>query len=847
MLGLSSSMKERVVTLKALTTMVTFSAVLAKDVLLNVNFNPTNLELLTKFGEGKNEARAALIHFITAFLVDGHFPTLSVLLEKKGLMTSIIRGLQFNRTDVVVLLVTAMTNHILENSHCQFVQLGRTRWAADHKKHKIVAVDEVEKSKVNEVVHAFLLVLCTSHKFGVIFKDPALGLERRQNNLMFTVLDSLERPWEHSYPGELVIKICRACPDLAKTVWTSVKTFLEPRWTEKWLKTINLAHKLVDEFESDCIDFAVDNFTVHQDALKDTEKKNSFKFWEYVVSCEDCRYVEAILANMTFLENFTIFVVDDFSTKFILGVVQSLKSVIVEDYLNSTKTISPCANSSWTERKPDYKLTFETNRDEICSKRGLILSLLDVAVKLYEHDDATLEKIFTKLATVVWGFWSTKPFHVYLVKKVFDKVDKSGKVFGNMVMTFVHLVMGLLKQKSGTKDNLGDVGEVVVGFLREVEVVGLSGSEDLRTFCKLSLKHGEGGDGVLVTMLTELVYLCVVEEGKLILEMLLSHSQFLDVLLGDNKKLEVLGLWKAICTKWPQFVERNHVPILLSAYKGTKSETTTLSLLKMYEFRPDQTKFFDFKPFLWGRAAASHYSVRSDVQKVLWRQPKTADVLNNLHLPIILATISDPLHPDSYDLDYFLPLFSHILAPENPIATYKLTKSGALALSLTGFRGDKNQILATCHILQRFYFHPEARQTSKDNPLWLRFVEAVCKGVAVLDDFKINNFVGVYLARTALVLTQPTEVMYVPLSQYLGAKDALDFSTIPELYTLLHSPHVQSKEHKRFILEVVRDGLKTAGNFTTLLRSMGFKLISELCSSTVCDPQTKLLVLVLLE
>ena len=109
-------MKERVVTLKALTTMVTFSAVLAKDVLLNVNFNPTNLELLTKFGEGKNEARAALIHFITAFLVDGHFPTLSVLLEKKGLMTSIIRGLQFNRTDVVVLLVTAMTNHILENS-----------------------------------------------------------------------------------------------------------------------------------------------------------------------------------------------------------------------------------------------------------------------------------------------------------------------------------------------------------------------------------------------------------------------------------------------------------------------------------------------------------------------------------------------------------------------------------------------------------------------------------------------------------------------------------------------------------------------------------------------------------
>ena len=497
---------------------------------------------------------------------------------------------------------------------------------------------------------------------------------------------------------------------------------------------------------------------VKADALKDSQKKNCFKFWEYVVSGEDCRYVEAVLGNVTLLENFTIFVVDNFSTKFVLGVVKSLKSVIVEDYLvhfrrkivstilkifrkpenyqdrtvsievleiialdydQCSKLITKFVNSlenkkfhpvvcyclnrmtelggNYTQqpldndtikelsrfytllareqspnlnllsssflnylkifphnvdgvdadifpsiialpefnkdnlclceflldRKPDYKLIFETNFDEICSKRGVILSLLDVAVKVYEHDDATLEKIYTKLephilkalqkphkagqhfqtryrsvgvlvdkfmktdgfGNQVQKFETTELFHVYLLKKMFDKVDKSGKVLGNMVMTFVHLVMGLLKQKSGTKDNLGDVGEVVVGFLRQnrdVEVVGLSGSEALRTFCKLCLKHGVGGDGVLVTMLTELVYLCVVEEeGKLILEMLLSHSQFLDVVLGDNKKLEVLGLWKAICTKWPQFMERNHVPILLSAYKGTKAETTTLFLLKM--------------------------------------------------------------------------------------------------------------------------------------------------------------------------------------------------------------------------------------------------------------------------
>ena len=43
-----------------------------------------------------------------------------------------------------------------------------------------------------------------------------------------------------------------------------MKAFLEPRWTEKGLKSINFAHKLVYEFKPDCIDFAVDNLTVHQ-------------------------------------------------------------------------------------------------------------------------------------------------------------------------------------------------------------------------------------------------------------------------------------------------------------------------------------------------------------------------------------------------------------------------------------------------------------------------------------------------------------------------------------------------------------------------------------------------------
>ncbi|KAJ8964980.1 hypothetical protein NQ317_006386 [Molorchus minor] len=128
-----------------------------------------------------------------------------------------------------------------------------------------VMVDEYSKSKVNECVHDFLLVLCTSHKYGIIFKDPLVGLGKKHHNaLMYTVLESLERPWEHSYACELVTKICGACPDLAKTMWSNLKPFLEPRLTQKWLNAIKFAKTLLKELQPNCIEFSVKELSVYQ-------------------------------------------------------------------------------------------------------------------------------------------------------------------------------------------------------------------------------------------------------------------------------------------------------------------------------------------------------------------------------------------------------------------------------------------------------------------------------------------------------------------------------------------------------------------------------------------------------
>lgn len=115
MLGLNSSGNDRKTVLKLLTVIVTLSTTLAKDVLLKVNFNQANVELLTKNTHETEDVRYFFVRFLTAFVVDGQYPTLMVLLEKKGLLVSIIKGLQYDDADCVCMVMAALKLHILEN------------------------------------------------------------------------------------------------------------------------------------------------------------------------------------------------------------------------------------------------------------------------------------------------------------------------------------------------------------------------------------------------------------------------------------------------------------------------------------------------------------------------------------------------------------------------------------------------------------------------------------------------------------------------------------------------------------------------------------------------------------
>lgn len=98
---------------------------------------------------------------------------------------------------------------------------------------------------VNDAVHAFLITLLTSHRYGIIFHDRTLGGSRNKHNqLVHTVLQNLEKSWEHEKPSDLVIKIMGACPDLIRSQYNVIEPFLEPRVSPKWICLLRFVKKV---------------------------------------------------------------------------------------------------------------------------------------------------------------------------------------------------------------------------------------------------------------------------------------------------------------------------------------------------------------------------------------------------------------------------------------------------------------------------------------------------------------------------------------------------------------------------------------------------------------------------
>lgn len=108
---------------------------------------------------------------------------------------------------------------------------------------------------------------------------------------------------------------------------------------------------------------------------------------------------------------------------------------------------------------------------------------------------------------------------------------------------------------------------------------------------------------------------------------------------------------------------------------------------------------------------------------------------------------------------------------------------------------------------------------------------------------RVSYIPGVFLARTFNCLVDPTHEMYKPLSMYLRLKESFNFHCVPEFNVLFYSSEIKHQAQRKFILEVIRDGIKCSADVFLLITTNTFKSLMGYYNSTMSTLDSNLLIL----
>ncbi|XP_014270950.1 nucleolar pre-ribosomal-associated protein 1 [Halyomorpha halys] len=353
--------------------------------------------------------------------------------------------------------------------------------------------------------------------------------------------------------------------------------------------------------------------------------------------------------------------------------------------------------------------------------------------------------------------------------------------------------------------------------------------------------------------------LCLLEKKLIklppneVFELLTSHSCFLDVILGKDisAKYSCLKLILELVSKDNSLINSKHVPVLLSCYGATlsKLDQIILKILYIYE-RVGGINLAGWKPYVWGEAAIDHYSIRTKLSSVKLNHSITLDLFEK---DLVLNTIREfPLdrrlngdydkNVDSiYDPAFYLPLLSQVASEKN--LGWKLAGSGALALTLAALASSDPEVrLAAYHVLHRMYTNIEQH---KDNLIWRHFIEAVRGGIVDLkenDNVRLSSIITTFLGRASIIMAFPDDYLYFSLHNFIFAKPHLKLNTVPAFFEMFHHTQGNQKLHQRWLLEVIKDGIREQRDLQLALNCLSFKFILDFHSCNLASPKTKQLI-----
>ncbi|XP_076754806.1 nucleolar pre-ribosomal-associated protein 1 [Xylocopa sonorina] len=543
-----------------------------------------------------------------------------------------------------------------------------------------------------------------------------------------------------------------------------------------------------------------------------------------------------------------------------------------QEFLKSLRTHFKAEILSYLCDPKCMKLWIEENTSVICY---LIKTTFDL--KACNETCNSILQIGDKLDKVSINY-------IKLLQSVYNKCATHGgnmesdKFIMNLIHVLLHIITLTLKRESKNVQKLNILCDALDDAVKRLRSLGesivfeaLSRNYSWSQFTRFSLKYGLKelkSDEARVPMLRTLSILCDIayknesndEYAKTLFEMATSHSEFINIMLGSSDtKRDLLELLWILMQKNKTVVTLTHVPVYLAAYNATLSESDQYILIILQYYERNGINICEYRPYVWGNTAAIHYSVKGEMDTTLWRQPSIAQVLNLFEEDVIMNTIKHyPVDRalkntelfkanDIYDPAFYLPLLCFLLSENNVVSCHKVAQSGALALTLAACCSKHSDVRMVAYtVIARYYTHLEAT-SSKARLLWMRLIDAIRYGIislqSELNNVRLNCLVTTFLARTSLIATQPLHRLYSALQTFLMAKPALDVNTIPELLQFLHNSDVQYKAHRYWILENIRDGMKTECELDIAFKCVLFKMLLSFYVCSLSDSTTKELIL----
>ncbi|KAM3957503.1 nucleolar pre-ribosomal-associated protein 1 [Aphomia sociella] len=236
-------------------------------------------------------------------------------------------------------------------------------------------------------------------------------------------------------------------------------------------------------------------------------------------------------------------------------------------------------------------------------------------------------------------------------------------------------------------------------------------------------------------------------------------------------------------------------------------------------------------------------------------------ILKGVH-DMLIQTENDPTsvsHADSddsiYDPVFLFPLLSHLLAPGSVASCFKLLRTGLLSIPVMALSSHCPSMRAAAyHVLHRFCLLLETETRHKNDRLFLTdFINTLRQSLSTAinngktDDVAIGNLKNprlpavdaLYLAKALMVSTAAFDPLYKPVNNFFIAKQLIDFTVVPDFLNLFHDSDVESAERRLWILDVIKDGIKTMTDVNVVFKTMCLKMIMDFYSSVLADRKTQ--------